>query len=178
MPEPKDTSVQKNIKKVQQAPRKRRSEAEKRGKFASSLCTRSKNHKGWNALVNVWLKSLRKTEPPDDLRGTPEFAAFFSSLDKDSELQYRLKEALDAIKKDMLVGDKIERKKFPKIYVRKYGIHNLFRMETGKGTRLSYTIVSENKMKVVVVLEFFSNHKEYEKRFGYSWLDFQFYACL
>jgi hypothetical protein len=111
---------------------------------------------------------LRKPKPPDDLRGSPEFAAFFQGLDSDCELYRRIRAALDAIKADMLVGDKVERKKFPKIYVRKYGIRNLFRMETGKGSRLSYTILSENKKKAVVVLEFFSSHKEYERRFGYS----------
>lgn len=113
-------------------------------------------------------KLLRKRKPPDELRGSPEFAAFLSSLDKDCELYQRIRAALDAIKADMLVGDKIEKKKFPKIYARKYGIRNLFRMETGKGTRLSYMILAKNKKKVVVVLEFFSNHKEYERRFGYS----------
>jgi hypothetical protein len=111
---------------------------------------------------------LRKRKPPDELRGTPKFAAFLSSLDNDCELYRRIRTALEAIKANMAVGDKIEKKKFPKIYVRKYGIRNLFRMETGKGTRLSYTIIAENKKKVVVVLEFFSNHKEYERCFGYS----------
>jgi hypothetical protein len=79
-----------------------------------------------------------------------------------------MKAALDVIKGDMLVGDKIEKKKWPRIYVRKYKIYSLFRMETGKGTRLTYTILAENKKKVVVVLEFFSSHKEYERRFGYT----------
>ena len=111
---------------------------------------------------------MRKPKPPDDLRGSPEFAAFFQDLDNDCELYRRIRAALDAIKADMLVGDKIEKKKFPKIYVRKYDIRNLFRMDTGKGSRLIYTILSENKKKVVVVLEFFSSHKEYERRFGYS----------
>ena len=106
--------------------------------------------------------------PPDELRGSPELAAFLISLDNNCELYRRIRTALDTIKSDMFVGDKIEKKKFPKIYVTKFGIHNLFRMETGKGTRLCYTILAENKKKVVVVLEFFSTHKEYERRFSYS----------
>jgi hypothetical protein len=129
---------------------------------------KAKNHKRSNRLTGLVERGLRKRKPPDELRGSHEFTAFLSSLDKDCELYQRIRAALEAIKANMLVGDKVEKKKFPKIYVRKYGIRNLFRMETGNGTRLSYTILAENKKKVVVVLEFFSNHKEYDRRFGYS----------
>jgi hypothetical protein len=111
---------------------------------------------------------LRKRKPPDDLRGTTEFEAFFTELDNDCELYKRIRTALEAIKADMLVGDKVGRKKWPKNYITQHNIRNLFRMETGKGSRLSYTIIAEKKKKVVVVLEFFSSHKEYERRFGYS----------
>lgn len=111
---------------------------------------------------------MRNRESPDELRGSPEFAAFLSGLDKAGEVYQRIRSALDAVKADVLVGDKVEKKKWPRLYVGKYGISNLFRMDTGKGTRLSYTIIAENKRKVVVVLEFFSTHKEYESRFGYS----------
>jgi len=36
-----------------------------------------------------------------------------------------------------------------------------------RGTRLVYTLLSENGLWAVVVLEMFLTHKEYEKRFGY-----------
>ncbi|MFZ7137880.1 MAG: hypothetical protein ACOWW1_05630 [archaeon] len=111
---------------------------------------------------------MRKRVPPDGLRGTPEFGVFFSGLDDDCELYKRIRAALEAIKADMFVGDKIEKKKWAKVYVTKYGIRNLFRMETGKESRLIYTIIAETDKKIVVVLEFFSSHKEYERRFGYS----------
>jgi len=100
--------------------------------------------------------------------GSPEFARFFSSLDSDCELYNRIRRAIEALRADMLVGEKIERKKWAKTYVKKYGIRNLFRMETGKESRLIYTIIAENNKKIVVVLEFFQSHKEYERRFGYS----------
>jgi len=111
---------------------------------------------------------LRKRTPPDELRGTPEFEAFFSGLDNDCELYKRIRAALEAVKADMLVGDKIEKKKWAKKYVTKYGVRNLFRMETGKESRLIYTVIAENNKKIVVVLKFFSSHKEYERCFGYS----------
>jgi hypothetical protein len=111
---------------------------------------------------------LRKREPPDELRGTPEFEAFFSGLDKNCDLYKRMKNALEALTENMLAGDKIERKKWAKVYVQKYGIYNLFRIETGKESRLIYTIIAEGNKKIVCVLEFFSDHKEYERRLGYS----------
>ena len=111
---------------------------------------------------------MRKRKLPDELRATPEFTAFFSGLDKDCELYKRIRAALQAIKADMLVGDKIEKKKWAKKYVTTYGVRNLFRMETGKESRLIYTIIAKEDKKIVVVLESFSDHKEYERRFGYS----------
>jgi hypothetical protein len=111
---------------------------------------------------------LRKREPPDELRGTPEFEAFFSGLDRNCELYKRIKTALEALKENVLAGDKIERKKWAEVYVQKYGVYNLFRIEAGKESRLIYTIVAEGNKKIVCALEFFSDHKEYERRFGYS----------
>jgi hypothetical protein len=111
---------------------------------------------------------LRKREPPDELRGTPEFEEFFSGLDKNCDLYKRIKTVLEALKENVLAGDKIERRKWAKLYVQKYGVYNLFRIEAGKASRLVYTIISEGNKKIVCVLEFFSDHKEYERRFGYS----------
>lgn len=111
---------------------------------------------------------MRKREPPDELRGTPEFEAFFSGLDKNCDLYKRIRTALDTLKENMLAGDKIEKRKWAKMYVQKYAVHNLFRIDAGKESRLIYTIIAENNKKIVCVLEFFSDHKEYERRFGYS----------
>ena len=110
---------------------------------------------------------MRKHKPPDDLRGTPEFNAFYSSFGKDCELRKVIEKCLDSLREDMLVGDKIERRKWPKKYVREYRIYNLFRLDAGK-CRLTYTIIAEGKKKVVCVIEFFSNHKKYNRRFGYT----------
>lgn len=76
--------------------------------------------------------------------------------------------ALDKLKLNMMIGDKIQRPQWPPYYVRKYGISNLWKFNMSKGSRLVYTLLSENGLWVVVVLEMFLTHKEYEKRFGYS----------
>jgi len=55
----------------------------------------------------------------------------------------------------------------PDKYVKKHDITNLFRYQLPDGYRLVYTIMSQGKEITCVLLEVF-NHKEYEKRFGYS----------
>ena len=111
---------------------------------------------------------LRKRKPPDELRGTPEFKTFYSSLSKNCALYKKLENALEILRRDMLAGDKIEKKKWPRIYAQKYRIYNLFRLEVDKECRLTYTIIAEGKKKIVCVIEFFLNHKEYNRRFGYT----------
>ncbi|WGM90527.1 MAG: hypothetical protein NUK63_05230 [Candidatus Bathyarchaeum tardum] len=81
---------------------------------------------------------MRKNKVPDELRGSSEFGAYFSSLDKESELYQKIINNLNLLKGNMLIGNKIEKKKWPKVYVTKYEIYNLFRMETGKESRLIY----------------------------------------
>jgi mRNA-degrading endonuclease RelE of RelBE toxin-antitoxin system len=51
--------------------------------------------------------------------------------------------------------------------MKKYKIHNLFRIKTGKESRLIYMIVAEGENKVVIILDFFPKHKDYERCFGY-----------
>ena len=75
--------------------------------------------------------------------------------------------ALDKLKQNMMLGEKIQRQQWPPYYVRRYGISNLWKFNMSKAARLIYTLLSENGRWVVVVLEIFLTHKEYEKRFGY-----------
>ena len=111
---------------------------------------------------------MRERKPPDDLRGTPEFKTFYSSLGENCELRKIIENCLDSLREDMLVGDKIEKKKWPKKYIKKYGIRNLFRLDASKECRLTYTIIADGRKKIVCVIEFFSNHKKYNRRFGYA----------
>ncbi len=75
--------------------------------------------------------------------------------------------ALDKLKQNMTVGEKIQRQRWPPYYVKRYGISSLWKFNMSKPARLIYTLLSENGRWVVVVLEIFLTHKEYEKRFGY-----------
>lgn len=74
---------------------------------------------------------------------------------------------LDKLKQNMMAGEKVQRSHWPPHYVKKYGVTNLWKFNMSRGARLIYTLLSENGRWVVVVLEMFLTHREYEKRFGY-----------
>ena len=67
----------------------------------------------------------------------------------------------------MFVGERMERRKFPRFYVQKFGINNLYKLNLDLRTRLIYTLVAEETGVAVVVLEIL-DHKKYEERFGYG----------
>lgn len=83
------------------------------------------------------------------------------------------KELRESIKKTILdllenpnSGIKIGYKLWPKEYIRKYSITNLWKYNLPNGWRLIYTIQNEEIEIIAIVLEWFA-HKEYERRFGY-----------
>lgn len=105
-------------------------------------------------------------KPPDDVRGTPEFKAFLLELNIESDLYKIIKKGMGDLGNDMLVGEKVEKKKWPQIYVRKYGITSLFKLNLDRDYRLTYTIIAEGMKKIICIIEVM-NHKEYNRRFGY-----------
>ncbi len=79
-----------------------------------------------------------------------------------------LDSALDGLKANMMLGVKIQRPLWPSFYVRRYGVTNLWKLNLSREARLVYTLLNEHGRGIVVVLEAFLTHKEYEKRFGYK----------
>ncbi len=100
------------------------------------------------------------------VRGASKFIKLLNSLDKKSEKYNEINGVLDLLKHDYLLGDKVPRDRWPKKYIKEYGIHTLFRYKLKSGWRLVYTVYGTKQEKVCTVLEAF-DHKEYEKRFGY-----------
>ena len=71
------------------------------------------------------------------------------------------------LKENPFAGNQIFKKSIPKIYIKKYGVDNLWRMELPNRWRLIYTITG-NKIEIInFVLDIF-NHKKYDKIFGYK----------
>lgn len=100
------------------------------------------------------------------VEGSPIFMKFFQGLDKKTKQYKEIDYNLDLLKLDPARGDKISNDLWPKVYVKKYGIHVLFRIELNDGWRLIYTISGKGNWIICTVLEVL-NHKEYEKRFNY-----------
>ena len=85
---------------------------------------------------------------------------------EDKELFKFIDRAMDDLKKDPTCGTKIPRKLWPKIYIQKYRITNLWKYDLPNAWRLIYTIETDEVKIINIILEWF-NHKDYEKRFNY-----------
>ena len=110
---------------------------------------------------------MAKKKAPDEVRASPEFSAYYSGLKKNSEVYKRIKVCIDTVKENWQVGDKVGRDKFPKYYVEKYEITNLYRLEVGD-CRLAYTMIADGCRLVACIIEYFESHKQYSERFGYD----------
>ena len=85
---------------------------------------------------------------------------------EDKQLYDFIGRATDDLKKNPICGIKITKKLWPKEYVKKYKITNLWKYDLPNAWRLVYTIESDEIKIMSIVLEWF-DHKEYEKKFHY-----------
>ena len=104
---------------------------------------------------------------PSCVKASCEAAAFISSLREGSYFLKIVDAGLDVLKLNMFAGERIEKRKYPRCCVQKYGVNNLYKFNLDSRTRLTYTLVAEETEVAVVILEVL-DHKKYEKRFGYS----------
>jgi Txe/YoeB family toxin of Txe-Axe toxin-antitoxin module len=90
-------------------------------------------------------------------QGTSEEQAVASAIDR----------AIADLKINPLCGIRIPSRLWPREYVRKYKITNLYKYNLVRGWRMVYTIVGNEVEIISIILEWFG-HKEYERRFGYK----------
>ncbi|MBU0979494.1 MAG: hypothetical protein KJ709_01695 [Nanoarchaeota archaeon] len=94
----------------------------------------------------------------------------FESLNRgryeDVRLYNEILKAKDVLRQDPFKGVKVQRKLWPKYYVQKYQITNLWKYDLPGYWRLIYTIEANEVMVMNIILEWL-DHKGYEKRFGY-----------
>ncbi len=94
----------------------------------------------------------------------------FEGLNLEGDLKKYLQRAIGDIKANPFCGIKLQKHLFPKEYIKKYSITNLWKYNLPGGWRIIYTLVNENEIELIsVILEWF-NHKDYEKRFNYSFI--------
>lgn len=77
-----------------------------------------------------------------------------------------LVKAFTEIEKNAFCGIRIPKRLIPKEYLRKYGVHNLWKYNLPEAWRLLYSIEADGILVISIVVEWM-DHKEYEKRFGY-----------
>ena len=116
---------------------------------------------------NCFVSQPNLSHAVDQVKGSQEFYRFYRILKPGSPDKRMVDSGLDKLKQNMMAGEKVQRPQWPPYYVKRYWINNLWKYNMSKAARLIYTILSENGRWVVLVLEMFLTHKEYEKRFGY-----------
>jgi len=91
----------------------------------------------------------------------------FKLLNKDDFLKKGITRAINDLKENAFSGIQVPKRLFPKNYIKKYKINNLWKYDLPKGWRLLYTITADNEVELIsAILEWF-DHKDYEKRFKY-----------
>ncbi len=75
-------------------------------------------------------------------------------------------QAIGKLLENSCFGIKIPTNLWPKVYIEKYGVRNLWKCDLPNGWRLIYTVKSDNYDNYYLIIEWF-DHKEYERRFNY-----------
>jgi len=88
------------------------------------------------------------------------------SKTEDRKIVEWLNKAFYDLEKDAFCSIAIPKRLIPKVYIRKYGIDNLWKYNLPRGWRLLYSVTKEGVEIISIILEWM-NHKEYERRFGY-----------
>jgi len=104
-----------------------------------------------------------------------EFDRDFSKLKKraekgEAEAQHLLvliDNATKALSFNREAGVKVPRKLWPKEYIQKYGITNLWKYNLDNYWRLTYTLTGDSIKMYLIYLECMP-HPEYARRFGYK----------
>lgn len=98
----------------------------------------------------------------------PSLKRDFDSLSEDDPLKKRIRRVIEGIKQNPLsYGRPISKDKIPDIYF-KEGFDNAFWVDLSKSWRLIYSLTSITEVEILaILLEWFTSHKDYERRFGY-----------
>ncbi len=91
----------------------------------------------------------------------------FETLNEADPLKKGIKRAIKDLQRNAFFGIQIPKRLFPKDYIPRYKINNLWKYDLPNGWRLLYTVTSENQVEIVsAILEWF-DHKNYERKFKY-----------
>ncbi len=92
----------------------------------------------------------------------------YDELSEDSWLKKSIKRAIENIRENVFCGEPIKKSQIPKKYIKEHSIDNLWWYPLPNGWRLVYSIISVDRIKILALIVEFFDHKDYERRFGYS----------
>lgn len=101
-----------------------------------------------------------------DSKLNQDYLKLKSGTTQDKQLYDFIDRATDDLKKNPTCGIKIPRDRWPKGYIKKYGITNLWKYDLPNAWRLIYTIAGDKIQIMAILLEWMS-HKDYNRRFNY-----------
>ena len=111
---------------------------------------------------------MKKKRPPVAVVLEPSVAELYSSLREEDKFKNSIDRALDVLKEDMFSGERVRKRQIPAYYVKRFGVNNLYVLKLDRAWRLCYTLIADEEGVKVAVFEVFSNHKAYDRRFGYK----------
>ena len=82
------------------------------------------------------------------------------------QLLKSIKQKIDFVKANLFYGDPVAKKLIPQEYKLEYGAVNIFRVELSGFWRMLYT-VKGTRIDIFVFILTISDHKKYDKMFGY-----------
>lgn len=91
----------------------------------------------------------------------------FNSLVENSPLKKSIKKIINDLKENVFYGERIQKQLIPKIYIKKYGIDNLWWCPLPNGWRLIYSVITPSNVEILAVIIEYFDHKNYERRFNY-----------
>lgn len=91
----------------------------------------------------------------------------FDSLNDNDPIKKQLLKAIRTLSENAYCGIQIPKRIIPEIYIKKYGINNLWKYNLSSDWRLIYSLTSENEIELISAILEWMNHPDYERRFNY-----------
>lgn len=102
-----------------------------------------------------------------ETKGDPDdFMPNYNALAKSSPIYKTVREVIDGLQSDKIVGKHLKREQIPKYYLKRHDVNAVYKVNLPNYWRLIYGITAIHGEKKALLMELF-DHARYNKRFGY-----------
>jgi hypothetical protein len=102
-----------------------------------------------------------------EVAGDPDdFMPVYSELSKNSSMYKKIRDVIDDLKNDKVIGIRLKQKQIPRYYVKKHDVNAVYKVDPPNYFRLIYGVLVIHGEKKALLMELF-DHDKYNKRFGY-----------